>query len=61
MELNFYDTASKNWEFVGSILISDPFSLKLTNLFGRYKSGTDVCLNGTVDYIDVVAKITVEK
>ena len=61
MSLSFYDETAQSWEDVGSVAIPDPFTLKLTNLFGRYKAGTDVCLTGTVDYIDVVAKLTVEK
>ncbi len=61
MSLSFYDETAQSWEDVGSVAIPDPFTLKLTNLFGRYKAGTDVCMTGTVDYIDVVAKLTVEK
>lgn len=60
MSLKFYDETAQSWEDVGSVAIPDPFSLKLTNLFGRYKAGTNVCMTGTVDYVEVVAKRTVE-
>ena len=56
LTLKFYNESTQSWEVVGSTVISSKFEFNFTNLFGRYAKGTDVCMNGTVDYVEITTR-----
>ena len=56
LTLKFYNESTKTWEVVGSTVISSKFELNFTHMFGRYTPDATVCLNGKVDYVQVVTK-----
>ncbi len=56
LTLYSYDDTNAKWDTVGSFTATKNFTFFFTNLFGRYKEGTNVNYKGEVDYITITAK-----
>ena len=56
LTLKIYNETTKSWDVVGSVVLSTNYEFTITNLFGRYASGTDVCMNGVIDYVEITTK-----
>ena len=56
LTLKIYNETTKSWDVVGALSLSTNYEFNITNLFGRYASGTDVCMNGVVDYVEITTK-----
>jgi len=52
-KLTLYFLKDTNWETVGSVSTGSSFDFNFTNLFGRFKEGTNVDLIGSVDYVQI--------
>ncbi len=57
LTLKFYNASTKAWEIVGTQTVLGSSNFHFTHMFGRYEDvNVNVCLNGEVDYIEIVAK-----
>ncbi len=55
-KLTLYFLKDTTWETVGSVSTGSSFDFNFTNLFGRFKDGTNVDLIGSVDYVQISFK-----